>query len=214
MMDLLKRFTGIALFILLWIVPAGLLMSCGRSAAEENQLEIRPNGTIIADSFSEFPKEQYNITLFEEEAKESVKTYNEEAGSRRIRFLSVSLKEDIAHLTMQYRSWEDYQAFNDRDLYYGTVQDGLDNLQLTGSTKLRSAEGTESVTLRELGTMENEGKARWRILAVCESAVIRHRGTPAYISENVTVEEDGTVRANGNLSQGDLPETAYIVYKK
>ena len=213
-MDILKRFCGTALFILFLILPAGLMTSCGISSAEENRIEIKSNGTITADSFTEFPKEQYNLTLFEEEAKASVKTYNEAAGSNRIRFISVTSKDDIAHLTMRYRSWEDYKEFNHQDLYYGTVQDGLESLLLEGGTTLKTPDGSESATLRNLGTQEKEGEARWRIIAVTESVLVLHKGTPAYISSNVTIDEEGLVRANADLREGELPGRAYIVYKK
>ncbi|MBE5996230.1 MAG: hypothetical protein E7240_02600 [Lachnospiraceae bacterium] len=210
----LKRFCGTALFILFLILSAGLMTSCGSSSAEENRIEIRSNGTIIADSFAEFPKEQYNLTLFEEEAKASVKAYNEAAGSTRIRFVGVTSKEGIAHLTMRYRSYEDYREFNHQDLYYGTVQDGLESLDLEGGTTLKSPDGTKSVTLRKLGTQEKEGEARWRIVAVKENVLVLHKGTPAYISSNVVIDEDGSVRTNADPGEGELPQTAYIVYKK
>ncbi len=202
------------LLLSLWVLTAGILAACGASSATENTLSFRSDGTVTADYFADFPKERDNRTLLEEEAKASVKAYNEAAGSSRIRLVSVFEDGEKAHITMRYRSCEDYQAFNRQNLYYGTVQDGLGSLSLEGSVKLKSADGNESVTIRELGEKEQNGEARWRIIAVADTVQIRHKGTPAYLSSNAKVLEDGTVAVNDGLSEGVLPETAYIVYKK
>ncbi len=202
------------LFFCLFVLTAGILVACGASSATENTLSFRSDGTITADFFADFPKERYNLTLFEEEAKASVKAYNETAGSRRIRLVSVSGNEEKAHITMRYRSFEDYQAFNRQNVYYGTVQDGLSSLSLEGSVKLRSSDGKETVTIRELGKAEQNGEARWRIIAVADTVLIRHKGTPSYLSSNAVIREDGLIAVNEDLPAGDLPETAYVVYKK
>ena len=200
-------------FILLLTASAMFLVSCGTGSAEENQISIRGNGTVTADSFAAFPEEKYNITLFEEEAKQTVRAYNEEAGSRRIRLLSVSEENGTAHVTLRYRSCEDYTAFNRETLYYGTVTDGLTNLVFTGNTELRSIEDNKKVTLRELGAQEAAGEARYRIVAANTAAVIRCKGTPLFLSENAQLDDDGTIRINADAEE-DYPQTAYIVYRK
>ena len=209
-----KYFLKAVLLFGLLIFCAGTVTACGFSSAEENCLTFRSDGTITEDFFADFPKERYNLTLFEEEAKVSVKTYNEQAGSGRIRLVSVAEKEQEAHVTIRYRSYEDYRAFNRRELYYGTVRDGLESLEFDGSATVVSPDGQEKMTLRELGNIEKNGEARWRIIAVCDTILVRHDGSPAYISSNAEILEDGTVKVNGSLPDGELPETAFIVYKK
>ena len=191
-----------------------ILLSCGSESFAEDRLSFRQNGQITEERTAAFPKEKYNITLFEEEAAAAVRSYNDAAGSKRVRLLSVTEEEENAHVALRYRSYEDYNSFNHASLYYGTVYDGMTSLAIPGNVTVEPVGEGEKTTLRALSELEEEGKARFRVIAVSESVLIDHPGTPAYVSPGAAVNEDGSVTVNTENTRSGSPETVYIVYKK
>ena len=190
-----------------------LLCGCGESA-QEDTLAFRDNGQIRAVYVSAFPSESYNVTLLEEEIREACAAYNEAAGSRRISLTGISSDGSTASVSMRYASYEDYNAFNSQHLYYGTAQDGVDGGILPEDVRVKSADGSDQTTLGQIARDERNGEGRFRVIACDISCVIKHSGTPLYISDQVSITDEGVLYANPDLPEDTMPDTVYVVYKR
>lgn len=118
----MKRFTGIALMILLSI---GILTGCGQSYdAEVSTVFVQKDGKIVSTDVEAFEEDRYD--------KEGLKTYVENAiadynggDTEAVVMKSLTVEEGNAILILEYASASDYAAFNGIELFTGSIADAL-----------------------------------------------------------------------------------------
>ena len=90
-------------------------------------LEFAKDGTILYRIVETFDKEYYSIESLKTMIDEEITQYNANTGGRiNLQKIEESdLAEDMVVVEMQYTSYEDYTAFNEVVLFYGTIKDAM-----------------------------------------------------------------------------------------
>ena len=201
----MRKFIGSMLVFFVFFLTA-----CGMSESTESRITFRKDGGVEAVYVTAFPEEQYSAAGLEEEALEAVEAYNSAAGRKRVRIKGVAVQDGTARVRMRYKSAEDYAAFNHQLFYSGSLADALKDGVLSPGMEVRSPDGKRSAELGVLAAGEDRETLEAAVLE--ESAVIEHPGIVLYMSSNVSVDEDGTVRTDFRIGDKDT-EAAVIIYK-
>ena len=106
----MKKFGQI---VLVFLLSVGMFTGCGTSyKADESTVFVLKDGKIVSTDVENFDEKTYDKDGLKEYVKNEIDTYNDTG-------------EKKATLTIAYRTAEDYQKFNDMELYTGSVAEAL-----------------------------------------------------------------------------------------
>lgn len=189
--------TGVGILAL-----AAILTACGDKelTVDTNTLYIKTDGTMTEASFELFQEEYYDAAELEKYVKDEVYAYNYKNVKEAINVDKVEVKDKVAAVYLTYQSVDDYIAFNEAELFAGTVKEAMD-------------EGYDfEVEFKEYSKEEKAGildvteNSQDRILILDAAVDVRVDGTICYVSSNVQKKD----KKNVSLTQGKL---SYIIYK-
>lgn len=107
---------------LILIAMITILSGCSKlGSAEASTIYVDKKGRIESITVEALPAEQYNKEELKTMIDESIDDYNGKQEEEKITLESFKVKKDQARLTMKYASYEDYEDFNGRILFAGTV---------------------------------------------------------------------------------------------
>ena len=119
----MKKFGQIVLVLLLSV---GMFTGCGTSyKADESTVFVLKDGKIVSTDVENFDEKTYDKDGLKEYVKNEIDTYNEKNGKGSVSLKKLDTGEKKATLTIAYRTAEDYQKFNDMELYTGSVAEAL-----------------------------------------------------------------------------------------
>lgn len=179
-----------------------LLTACGEEklSVDTNTLYIKKDGTVTEAAFELFDKEYYDAAELQSFVEEEVKNYNYRNVKEAVTVERVEVKDNVAAAYLNYQSVEDYIAFNDAEMFFGTVKEAMDagyNFE-TGFLKYDKQEAVGILDVTEEGSNY--------VLILNASVDVRVGGTICYTSDNVQKKD----KKNVSLTQGGL---SYIIYK-
>lgn len=118
------------------ILLTGVFTACGAKGSkvevESTTICIDEDGTVTHKIVEPFEKDYYNVDALSSMVEEEIREYNEEKGSEAVKLISAEEITDEnenvrkALVTITYASAEDYQEFNGKLLFYGTVAQAID----------------------------------------------------------------------------------------
>lgn len=110
-------------------IPLILLPGCGSNNSEVTSVTIGKKGNITSFICEDFSKEYYDAKEFEDMTLSEVSTYNSAYVNQKINLDKVEYDEETKTIkvSMTYEAALDYSHFNNVTLFYGTVQEALDN---------------------------------------------------------------------------------------
>lgn len=104
----------------------GLLAGCGTTVeGESSVVYVEKNGTVISLDVEELAQDYYDAEELESFVNDAVSEYTEEHGRSSVKVQELTVEEGTARLQMQYKTADDYSAFNGIELYQGKVIDSL-----------------------------------------------------------------------------------------
>lgn len=119
----MKKFEGMVLGLCLCMV---LFAGCGTTVeGESSVVYVEKNGAVISLDVEEFTQDYFDEEELEEFVNGAVSEYTEEHGRNSVKVQELSVEEGTAKLLMQYKTADDYSAFNGIELYHGKVIDSL-----------------------------------------------------------------------------------------
>lgn len=119
----MKKFGQIVLAFLLCM---GLLGGCGTSyQADESTVFVLNDGKIVSTDVETFDEKTYDKDGLETYVKDQIQAYNDKNGSDHVSLEKLEIKDKKATLTISYESAEDYEKFNDMELYTGSITEAL-----------------------------------------------------------------------------------------
>lgn len=189
--------TGVSILAL-----AAILTACGDKelTVDTNTLYIKTDGTMTEASFELFQEEYYDAAELEKYVKDEVYAYNYKNVKEAINVDKVEVKDKVAAVYLTYQSVDDYIAFNEAELFAGTVKEAMDEgYDFEVEFKEYSKEDKAGI----LDVTEN---SQDRILILDAAVDVRVDGTICYVSSNVQKKD----KKNVSLTQGKL---SYIIYK-
>lgn len=119
----MKRFGQIVLVFLLCV---GMFTGCGTSyKADESTVFVLKDGKIVSTDVEKFNEKTYDKDGLKDYVKKEIDTYNEKNGKGSVSLKKLDIGDKKATLTIAYHTAEDYQKFNDMELYTGSVAEAL-----------------------------------------------------------------------------------------
>jgi hypothetical protein len=119
----MKKFGQI---VLVFLLSVGMFTGCGTSyKADESTVFVLKDGKIVSTDVENFDEKTYDKDGLKEYVKNEIDTYNEKNGKGSVSLKKLDTGEKKATLTIAYRTAEDYQKFNDMELYTGSVAEAL-----------------------------------------------------------------------------------------
>lgn len=110
---------------------AAILTGCGQNESEASTISVDRNGRIAYLIYEDFSEDYYDIQELSDMASKEISEYNSEYISEKIRLESVeSVQKDdgsFAKVVMDFDSADDFTAFNEQSLFYGTVEEAREN---------------------------------------------------------------------------------------
>lgn len=112
--------------VLVFLLSVGMFTGCGTSyKADESTVFVLKDGKIVSTDVENFDEKTYDKDGLKEYVKNEIDTYNEKNGKGSVSLKKLDTGEKKATLTIAYRTAEDYQKFNDMELYTGSVAEAL-----------------------------------------------------------------------------------------
>lgn len=213
-MDRRIRMTALAFMLAL------SLSGCGRNAETEayessNVAEIKKDGVITNTITDSFESEYYDKELLEEFTLREAAEYNHENGEDAISIKKLDVKKEEVTLTMEYRTAEDFERFNDYPFFCGTVEEafaaGYDfaNVWLAEAGADTKADADQKQAMLGAEQLREMGSRKILIVTLPEDErlTVKTSGKILYMS--------GAEYEKKNLAaiDGSLETTAYIVFK-
>lgn len=180
-----------------------LLTACGEKSfsVDTNTLYIKQDGTLTEASFELFDKEYYDEAELKTYVEAEVREYNYKNVKEAIAVDKVEVTDTVAAAYLTYQSVEDYIAFNESEMFSGTVKEAMD-AGYDFETAFVSYDKEETADILTVTSNAKENQ----VLILDASMDVRIDGTISYISTNVQKKD----KKNVTLTQGGL---SYIIYK-
>ena len=105
------------------------LAGCGADKDRETRVTLDKDGGVVSTIYESFEQDYYDISELSDMAAEEISYYNSEYISPRITLDETTRIEDEPYvkLVMTFDSCLDYSHFNQELLFFGTVQDAVEN---------------------------------------------------------------------------------------
>ncbi|MBD5494495.1 MAG: hypothetical protein HDR12_09020 [Lachnospiraceae bacterium] len=204
----MKKWKKIPIVMSAIILAAYLLAGCGNgksdSSADISMVSIKKDGTIehmIIDRFDEAHREWYDIDELTVKGQEKIDSIND--GTDNIVIESVEEKDGKIIVKMTYKTGEDYTRCNNRELFYGTVEEA-------------SAMGFSIKSIfSEDGTELNDIKQIWENHVVIIQTK-KGEELDVNVYDKILYTSDNVVRSGNNdviIKAGDTDIISCIVFK-
>lgn len=183
---------------------SALLCACSQTAGiDTNTVIVDKKGTVTEVIVEDFSQPYYDVKELENDVERQISDYNTAAGDEE----AVSLdkleltEENVVFVNLKFKSNTDYAAFNEKELFVGTVADAY-----AGGYEFTSMQDVtqEGVVISAEDVLE---KGDMNIVIFDEAQQIIVPSRICYISDGVSmVEEKRAI----NLNEG---EKAFIIYE-
>ena len=193
----MKKSLGIGLIL----TAAVFLTGCSNQfEPTESTIFVTSDGAVKSAIMESFDKAYYDFDELSEDVEKEVKTYCLDVNEDVITVESLTQNGDMVSLFMNYASVEDYTAFNDVLLFYGTYADAVKAGYVP--EELYDAEGQNVEP--DMEALDN-----LKVVVTEESVCIQTSGKIQYTSDNVTIVDKKLARA---LEAGKT-HPAFVLYK-
>ena len=189
-----------------------ILSGCGSSyEASDSTVFILKNGKVVSVDVEDFAEDTYSLSDLQAYVESALETYTSVNGSKSVTLTDLSVEEDVASLTLTYASVEDYAAFNDTELYTGTVIQALRD-GYTFDVSFKKASDGEEVSVSEVLDSEKLNlviiKANTTVTVPGEIVYYSFDGEAALVSEDTLAIGQGiTVADSADTEEPDDAST-------
>lgn len=119
----MKKYSAICLVIALCVT---MLAGCGTSySAEESTVFVQKHGKIVSTDVEDFDENTYDKDGLEKYVNETIDKYTSENGKNTVKLKELSVKDNSAVLTLEYKDAKAYSGFNGEELFTGTIAEAL-----------------------------------------------------------------------------------------
>ncbi len=200
--------------IVLLLVVALLLTGCGIKDYKSSTLSIDKKGRVTTVLVEDFDDSVYDFDDMKSTISSTIDAYNQENDEQSVELESCKkdAKKKLVYVKLRYSSTEAYQAFNDRELFCGTVEEASQTYDITGS--FLAEDGTK-LDADVVVAKEKEQQ----MLVLNEPITVELAGSILYASENVEIKDATTavirtdeVQENEN-AKTFISENAFIIYE-
>lgn len=194
--------TGLAICTVMSLVGCGVAKL--PENVESNSLVIDQSGTVTSYTLGVFDREYYDLGELETMGREEVAAYNtahqkgEDTPLVLEKVEEVSEGEGLVMVSYRYDSAETYQTYNERTLFYGTVEQAVSaGYDFVGVNQvLMDPKGQKSMVASGLQNMTKK-----HVILLEEATRVYCPYKVAYFSENAKALEDGSIDTTGIFAE-------------
>lgn len=119
--------TGALAVVLVLVIILAIFVFGGCSTYESNKntVYILENGKVVSNSVEDFDEDVYSKGDLKDYIKEVVNTYNTENGNT-VKQKSLTVKDGVATLVMEYATAEDYEDFEGTEIFVGSIAEAVE----------------------------------------------------------------------------------------
>lgn len=205
--------------VLLVLVVIGILAGCGREKTPEiSSVSIGKDGLIAHQIVGGF-EQDYDMDELQKLAEDRVAEYCAENGADRVTLESIDKAEDKVLIRFNYATGLDYNDFNHREMFVGTVEEANEQGYQLENVAFISPDGKPM----EVGYMEEQDKKQIVIIGTkpAEELMVNVYGKVLYINQSATSDQDvsfvgkkGVRITNPAIEDGERESfLSYIVFQ-
>ena len=210
----MKKLYGIFLMIL----ALGMLGGCSKKDPDTNTVYIGKDGSVTEAAVEAFDKDYYKQEELESFIQDEIAEYEKTHEEKQVKLESFTVEEGTAKLLMDYESYQDYQDFNGRELFAGTVVQAIaagysfntdflpvEDGKIAGEADTESTESpADAVSGSEVTKNED-----YRVVVINEDTDVVVKGSIKYVSAGSVTLKDKKTASVQTVNEG----VSYIVYK-
>lgn len=120
----MRNYRHTSMMILMIIAVMYVMTGCGKVNASQSDMDtisVMKDGNIVQTIVDEFDQSLYSVDELSAMTQDKIDLYSEEDGD--IVCESVEENDNMIIVKISYKTGEDYTDFNDKELYFGTVND-------------------------------------------------------------------------------------------
>ena len=187
------------------VLSAALLCGCGASskAPEVSEIELAKDGKIVSTLVDSFDQDYYDLAELQKLIDEEVAEYRTLYGEEAISAGEATLEDGIVRVCITYADADDYNRFNDRNLFVGTVGDALNEGYSFGTVFHAVSDDEESINSDNIAEHSD-----LNVIITDEPGRYRINGKIRYISDDVVTES-----SKAAMISADMEGLCYILYK-
>lgn len=200
--------------LLCTVLSLMLLTACGKSLeVDSNTVYVQKKGKIIGAAIENFDKDYYDAEELKTYVEERVSAYTEAHEKNSVKVQEFSVEEGIAELKMVYAGYEDYAAFNEVEMFSGTIPQAMSAGYEFEDEFLKVEEG------KLAGKAEKEevtGDFEYKVVILSEKVNVKVDGTILYTSADYTsllAEDTVSIVLPEDAKDGEDLKLTYIIYK-
>ena len=187
------------------------LSGCGAlSGVKTSTIYVDKKDKVISATVASLNAEQYDEDELEQSIKEAIATYN--GSEEKVKLNKLNVKKGQATLTMTYETSDDYEAFNSRVLFTGTVAEAKQaGYDFAGNFIDTSQAEVKGKTILD-------GASDEKVIITNEPVQIQTSLDIMYVSDNATIidkrlaQVEAEVGATENGITFGNEAVAYIIY--
>ena len=173
------------------VLCAGMLAGCStKLQADTDTVYVTKNGKVISVDTETFDQSYYDEAELKDYVESTVESYNADYGKDAVKVQSISVEDGNAKLEMEYKTVDDYAAFNGVELYQGKIVQAMAaGYDFDADFAGVSDDGTYGVAKEDVISQED-----LKVVIIKANTDVKIDGKILYVScENVTVTGKDTV---------------------
>lgn len=182
--------------VIILVLLTGLFSGCGQSAdAKVSTVIFNKNGQVTGVTIEDFSQDNYKLSELEAMVEEAIGDYNASFGAESVVLKSLTVENNIAKMIIQYQTAKDYQEFNQKVLFIGTVKEAIEQGYDLNVTLTDAKDTDKSVMQEEIEKMQEA-----TIIITEEPMHVRAFKNMKYYSEEaekIDAKEIDTYNVNG-----------------
>ena len=203
---------GLAVVLVLVIILAIFVFGgCSTYETDTNTVYLLENGKVISNSVEAFDENAYSEKELKNYIKEVVDTYNAENGNT-VKQKSLSVKNGMATLVMEYADAEDYEDFEGTEIFAGTLAEAAeagytfegDFADVTdGKAKQVAAEDFLNNSEYKVVIIKANLAVSFEQMKDAEICIVSAENTASVEDNVVTIKDGANILANADLEDSE-----------
>ena len=200
--------------LLVTALTLALLTACGgKLKVDENTVYVNRKGKVTGATVESFDKAYYNEKELETYINRQVEAYTAEHDRKSVRIDSFSVADGIARLNIAYAGYEDYAAFNEVEMFVGTIPQAM-AAGYDFKDDFLAVENGELAGEADRDTVIDNGELK--VVILNEKVNVKVQGTVRYVSAGYTTptaKDTVTIKLPEDALDGEELALVYIIYK-
>ena len=190
------------------------LTACGgKLKVDENTVYVNKKGKVTGATVESFDKAYYDEKELETYINQQVKEYTAEHGKKSVKVDSFLVEEGVARLNIVYAGYEDYAAFNEVELFVGTIPQAM-AAGYDFKEDFLAVEDGKLAGNADRDTVIDNGDLK--VVILNEKVNVKVQGTVQYASAGYTglaAKDTVSIKLPEDAQDGEELALVYIIYK-